>query len=528
MIQKNKIDLLTIIGFTLIVFIASLSLFEWYFDIKVLPGQSSHYFPMAPSTSFIFIIFSIIFSLIFFFQYNVYIQSIFLLLVGFSYLLASVILFGYLYNLNFKIEDILFHPNIKSKLLNSNPTGYMSLITSIIFTYLLSLLVLAEYFKKIVIFANLIFVFSFIGFLVSATLLLGYLYSSPFFYQTQLIPLAFYTTICFALSFILICKLSIKNTFAEYLFFSKTTHAKLLKTLIPTTLILIISRDYIENKYFPVSNSANALFFASYLIIFYFILTTVIFLSTKPISNSIDSLIKDKELLISATTREISERKLMEIQIKESLIEKEALLRELYHRTKNNMQVISAYLQLQTIHNNDEKLNNALLDIISRIQSMSLVHQKLYKSKNLSKISIKEYIEELVPLIMSYYKISKNRITAEFNIESIDLIIDIAIPLGLVLSELVSNSFKHAFPNENNGIIKIRLQRESFDSLNLEFSDNGIGLPSDFDLKNLRTIGFLTIIAIIEEQLQGSIQFENSEGLNFQIVFKDNIYRERV
>lgn len=214
--------------------------------------------------------------------------------------------------------------------------------------------------------------------------------------------------------------------------------------------------------------------------------------------------------------------------IKVSLLEKEALLRELYHRTKNNMQVISAYLQLQALHVDNDKLNNMVKDVVSRIQSMSLVHQKLYKSKNLSRINIREYIEELVSLIMSFYNVSTNKITSEFALEDVEMMIDTAIPLGLVISELISNSFKHAFPANYYGIIKIKLYHDIEKVVILELSDNGIGLPENFDVKSLKSIGLSTTISIVEQQLMGSIHYENNNGLKFTIKFKDDLYKERV
>lgn len=228
------------------------------------------------------------------------------------------------------------------------------------------------------------------------------------------------------------------------------------------------------------------------------------------------------------TVTDITGRVESEERIKESLLEKEVLIQELYHRTKNNMQVISSFLQLQLLFREDEIFVPVFNDVISRIETMSLVHQKLYQSKNLSRINIREYIEELVPLIMSYHNSSSCNIKPVLEIEDKDFLIDIATPLGLVINELLSNTFKHAFPDSKNGEVMISLRSNESGSIVVIISDNGMGLPEGFTIESCKSLGLATVVNIIEKQLSGDIEFVNSDGLTVLISFEDNIYDERI
>ncbi len=226
---------------------------------------------------------------------------------------------------------------------------------------------------------------------------------------------------------------------------------------------------------------------------------------------------------------EIANREKAEEKLKASLDEKEVLIRELYHRTKNNMNLISSYLQLQMMYNPNETTDVVFRDIISRIQSMSLVHQKLYGSQNLSRVNFTDYIRELVGLLFNLTNVNYSKISVSYELEDVELLIDTAIPCGLVTTELVSNCFKHAFPQGREGLINIVLKKDSEKKcIILNISDDGVGLPDGFDLKKSPTLGMVTMIGIIEKQLKGSIEFVNDKGLKCMISFKDNLYTERV
>lgn len=215
-------------------------------------------------------------------------------------------------------------------------------------------------------------------------------------------------------------------------------------------------------------------------------------------------------------------------ELKRALDEKEILLRELYHRTKNNMQVIQSILGLHAAKSNNEDVTNVFIDTSNRIQAMALVHQKLYQSKDLSRIDIEEYLKELIEIIMQSYDIAPNRISFEFDIERLFVLIDTAIPCGLLITELISNALKHAFPNERSGTINIKLFKGEKSDIHLHFSDNGVGVPTSFDFRNQPTLGMQTVFALCEHQLQGEINYITQPGVSFFITFNNSLYEKRV
>ena len=226
--------------------------------------------------------------------------------------------------------------------------------------------------------------------------------------------------------------------------------------------------------------------------------------------------------------RNITERKLIEKKIKYALSEKEALLRELYHRTQNNMQIISSMLSIKRSFIDNNVVADVFTDIDLKIQSMSLVHQKLFDSQDLSNINLKDYIKELCELYIDGYALDPTNITLIFDLEDITALIDIAIPLGLILSELESNSLKHAFPGGRKGKINIKLTELDEDFIELVYSDNGVGVPVNFKFKNQTTLGIETICMLAEDQLNGDVVFKNKNGVCFTVKFKKDIYKERI
>jgi PAS domain S-box-containing protein len=218
--------------------------------------------------------------------------------------------------------------------------------------------------------------------------------------------------------------------------------------------------------------------------------------------------------------RDITARKKAEEDIMISLREKEALLRELYHRTKNNMQVISALLQLYSSKNEDERVRAVFHEMVDRIQSMALVHQKLYQSKNLSSIDLSDYIMDLSKLLLSSYSEVPEKISLVINAEKIPVQIDVAVPCGLILNELISNSLKHAFPGGRKGEILITLRKTGDDIVELCVADNGIGVPDGFDFRKSEKMGIQSVYAIIEHQLRGDVLFESNNGVRCTIHFK--------
>ncbi|MGA2143316.1 MAG: sensor histidine kinase [Brevinematales bacterium] len=201
--------------------------------------------------------------------------------------------------------------------------------------------------------------------------------------------------------------------------------------------------------------------------------------------------------------------------LKESI---ETMLRELYHRTKNNMQVICSMLDLQSKSANDPYIKSAFMEMQNRIYSMALVHQKLYQSQNLSEINLKDYIKELSELLVRNYQLS-DKISLNLDLENIPAVIDSAIPCGLILNELISNSLKYAFPDGGSGLINIEL-KEKEGYIELKVSDNGKVLPNDFDFRNRETLGMKTIFLLAENQLQGTIEFSSQNGVSCRVRFR--------
>lgn len=225
----------------------------------------------------------------------------------------------------------------------------------------------------------------------------------------------------------------------------------------------------------------------------------------------------------------ITERKQAEEKLLKSLREKETLIRELYHRTKNTMQLIHSMLMLQAVEFSDSKEVQKLVKITDdRIQAISLVHKMLYESQDLSKISIKEYIHELSSLIMKSFGISDSRILLNIQVDDLFFLLDTAIPLGLILNELITNSLKYAFPENRKGTISIELKKIDMDNNLLHYSDNGIGAPSGFNFKNQKSLGLKLIYSIGEQQMMGKVKIENSNGVVCLFKFPANLYKVRI
>jgi PAS domain S-box-containing protein len=225
---------------------------------------------------------------------------------------------------------------------------------------------------------------------------------------------------------------------------------------------------------------------------------------------------------------DITERKQAEEKIKQSLAEKETLLRELYHRTKNNMGVINALLGLQASYFEDERLQKAFEETQDRIRSMALVHQKLYEAKDLSYINLKDYITDLVELLLDSHTPSADQISFETEMDDVLVLIDTAVPCGLILNELISNSLKHAFPAGRTGVIQIHLHRTENGEIQLGVADNGVSIPPGYDLRQDGQMGLQTLFTLAENQLRAQVAFNTETGVACQLLFRDNLYQARV
>ncbi|MFA4934858.1 MAG: PAS domain S-box protein [Candidatus Methanoperedens sp.] len=220
------------------------------------------------------------------------------------------------------------------------------------------------------------------------------------------------------------------------------------------------------------------------------------------------------------TMKDITERKRAEEHTKESLKEKEILLREIHHRVKNNMQIISSMLRLQSEYLKDEKYSEMFKESQNRIITMSLVHEKLYQSNDFTKIDLNGYVKDIVHGLYQSYGINTGKIALNIIVEDVLLVVDSAIPCGLIINELVTNSLKHAFPDSRKGELKIVVRRTGENWVELVISDNGIGIPEDIDFRKTETLGLQLVTILVESQLHGEIYLDRSKGTEFKIRFK--------
>ncbi|MBN1782317.1 hypothetical protein JW948_14380 [bacterium] len=216
---------------------------------------------------------------------------------------------------------------------------------------------------------------------------------------------------------------------------------------------------------------------------------------------------------------ELVQRKKAEKKIKASLEEKEILLKEIHHRVKNNLQVISSLLYLQSKKARDNEALSMLKESQNRVKAMALIHEKLYQSEDIVHIDFAEYISSLTSYLIKSYRVNSDDIVINKKIGNVEINIDKAIPCGLIINELISNALKHAFPDISRGKIDIQIEPVDRDRIMLRVNDNGVGMPDDIDLKNVNTLG-LRLINTLVDQLMGTLEINRSSGTEYIITFK--------
>ncbi|GJL78950.1 MAG: hypothetical protein NPINA01_19390 [Nitrospinaceae bacterium] len=214
------------------------------------------------------------------------------------------------------------------------------------------------------------------------------------------------------------------------------------------------------------------------------------------------------------------ERQQTEEQIQRSLEEKELLLKEIHHRTKNNMQIVSSLLWLQSKDIQDGQSREMFRDCSNRVLSMALVHEKMYESPNFLGVDYKKYLVSLVGELLASHGLQPDQV--KFTVETNDLSLDLksGIPCGLLIQELVSNSLKHAFPDGKKGEIQISLRPLNKKKIELVVSDSGVGFPEGFDLHNSKSLGLQLVTMLVEKQLGGTIEFNRNGRSEFKLVFE--------
>jgi PAS domain S-box-containing protein len=216
--------------------------------------------------------------------------------------------------------------------------------------------------------------------------------------------------------------------------------------------------------------------------------------------------------------RDITEKKITNNELVQSLKEKEVLLKEVHHRVKNNLQVISSILNLQSTYINDEKTLSILRESQNRVKSMSFIHESLYRTKDFNSIDFSEYIERLSKNMVYSYQYSKNRILLKLDIDKVFLSLDISIPCGLIINELLSNALKYAFPENKKGKILISVKEAKKARIEIKVEDNGVGFPKDIDIKKGESLGMLLVNTLVE-QIDGNIKVRSKEGTKYLITF---------
>jgi len=230
---------------------------------------------------------------------------------------------------------------------------------------------------------------------------------------------------------------------------------------------------------------------------------------------------------ILSITRDITELKRTEHallqseeQLRASLGEKEILLKEIHHRVKNNLQVISGLLDLQAHHIGDLTSREIYKESQNRVITMALIHEELYKSDNLSQVDFAQYIQNLCENLMISYGVNRKRIKLDVSAENTDMVVDTAIPCGLIINELITNTLKHAFPDKRKGTISLSFRQLKNRSYLLTVSDDGIGIPRNIDINKTKTLG-MQLISVLAAQLGGTLKINRRKGTSVTIKFKE-------
>ncbi len=239
--------------------------------------------------------------------------------------------------------------------------------------------------------------------------------------------------------------------------------------------------------------------------------------SEVPIEIGLNPIDTPDGLCVLAAIIDITQRKAQEEQVKRSLREKETLLREIHHRVKNNMQLVSSMLSLQGDYVAEPRHLRQFEACRGRVKSMALIHEKLYLGENLATIEFDDYVRELA-LMLAHSLAAPGSVDVEFATEPVTVHIDTAIPLGLVLNELVTNAFKHAFVDGRRGHVRIALARRRDGRVELSVADDGVGLAGDFDIEAAATLG-LRVVRSLARQLDGELVVERSPSTAFRLTF---------
>jgi len=237
-----------------------------------------------------------------------------------------------------------------------------------------------------------------------------------------------------------------------------------------------------------------------------------------PIEIGLNPIETDEGTMVLSAIVDISDRKHKEEHIQRALKEKDVLLGEIHHRVKNNLQIVHSLLGLQSTNITDEVVVGMLRESQNRIRSMALIHQTLYESKDFARVDFRNFLESLVPTLISSYGMGSERVALDLRSLEVLLPINTAIPCGLIVNEIIANSLKHAFPNDRSGKISIDLAQRDPNSVRLSVSDDGVGIPESQNLEDATTLG-LQLVTMLVDQLDGTLTIHRSNPTTFEICF---------
>ncbi len=244
----------------------------------------------------------------------------------------------------------------------------------------------------------------------------------------------------------------------------------------------------------------------------------------KKYNEELETRVEDRTAELGRTNKrlnqEVEERARAEEQASVSLQNREVLLKEIHHRVKNNVQVISSLLYLQSNCTEDEETKYMFKESQNRVRSMALIHERLYQSEDLTMVDFAEYAQKLTAELFRSYGLNPMAVTIEINTENVFLSVDTAIPCGLIINELVSNALKHAFPDGRAGEISVRLHEEEDGTYTLSVSDNGVGFPEGVDFRNTESLG-MELVNKLTSQIDGAIALNDADGTEFKIAFPE-------
>ncbi|WP_321423629.1 sensor histidine kinase [uncultured Methanobacterium sp.] len=229
------------------------------------------------------------------------------------------------------------------------------------------------------------------------------------------------------------------------------------------------------------------------------------------------------KIVLQSRVKVLLQTRRLSLQVNQLLKDKEMLMKEIHHRVKNNLMIISSLLNLQSRYIKDDATREIFKESQTRAQSMALIHERLYRSGDLKSIAFSEYIRSLTRDIFNTYNTSRGRIQLQMDVQNIMVDVNSAVPLGLIINELVTNSLKYAFPNDQEGIIRIQFHKEG-DCYLLEVGDNGVGIPDDFDILKSDSLGML-LVNSLTSQIQGELELKREKGTTFIIRFREDLFQ---